>query len=159
MFETLIDAVGRGNLESQRLLMPAMVEVEPGQMPLLDELQPLLRRIGVEAEPAGPAAVAVHAFSSFLFERGVEPLEFIRELLDKASADGVNKDVEAALHETLDMMACKAAVKAGDRLSKQEITHLLAQREKVERSSRCPHGRPTTLRLTIEDLDKQFGRR
>ena len=159
MFETLMRAVGKGNLESQRLLMPAMIEVEATQIELLGELQGLLTRIGVEAEPAGPGAVAVHAFSSFLFERGVEPADFIRELLDKAAREGVNTDPEAALHETLDMMACKAAVKAGDRLSGREIAELLEQRETVERSSNCPHGRPTTLRLTIKDLDKQFGRR
>ena len=57
------------------------------------------------------------------------------------------------------MMACKAAIKAGDRLSDREIAELLAQRERVERSSSCPHGRPTTLRLTIRDLERQFGRR
>ncbi len=159
MFETLMRAVGKGNLESQRLLMPAMVEVDPTQIELLGELRGLLRRIGIEAEPAGPAAVAVHAFCSFLFERGVEPPDFIRELLDKATREGVNADPEAALHETLDMMACKAAVKAGDRLSPREIAELLRQREAVERSSRCPHGRPTTLRLSIEELERQFGRR
>jgi DNA mismatch repair protein MutL len=159
MFETLLEAVGRGNLESQRLLMPAMIEVDPEQIPMLDSLQPLLRRIGIEAEPAGPAAIAVHAFSSFLFERHVEPPEFIGALLDKASGEGLAADPEAALHETLDMMACKAAVKAGDRLSDREIAELLQQRDRVERSSRCPHGRPTTLRLTIEDLERQFGRR
>lgn len=158
MFETLMEAVGRGNLESQRLLMPAMIEVEPSQVDLLDELRPLLTRIGIEAEAAGPAAIAVHAFSSFLFERHVEPSEFLRDLLDTAGRDGINTDTEAALHETLDMMSCKAAVKAGDRLSEREIAELLRQRERVERSSNCPHGRPTTLRLTIRDLEKQFGR-
>jgi DNA mismatch repair protein MutL len=101
----------------------------------------------------------VHAFSSFLFERNVNPAEFLGGLLDRAAADGLGDDPEAALHETLDMMACKAAVKAGDRLSPQEIADLLRRRESVERSSRCPHGRPTTLRLTIEDLERQFGRR
>jgi DNA mismatch repair protein MutL len=159
MFETLLEAVGKGNLESQRLLMPAMIEVDPEQVEVLETLQPLLRQIGIEAEPAGPAAIAVHAFSSFLFERNVEPPEFIGDLLNRASGEGLGDDPEAALHETLDMMSCKAAIKAGDRLSHQEIADLLKQREEVERSSRCPHGRPTTLRLTIEDLEKQFGRR
>jgi DNA mismatch repair protein MutL len=159
MFETLIDAVRKGNLESQRLLMPAMIEVDPAQVEQLETLQPLLRKIGIEAEPAGPAAIAVHAFSSFLFERNVEPPDFIGALLEKASGEGLADDAEAAMHGTLDMMACKAAVKAGDRLSDREITELLKQRERVERSSSCPHGRPTTLRLTIRDLEKQFGRR
>jgi len=159
MFEALLEAVSKGPLESQRLLTPAMVEVDPSQVDLLEELRPLLARIGIEAEPAGPATVAIHAFSSFLFERGVEPPEFLRDMLDRRSREGIETDPEAALHETLDMMSCKAAIKAGDRLSEREIAELLSRREQVERSSNCPHGRPTTLRLTIADLEKQFGRR
>jgi DNA mismatch repair protein MutL len=81
--------------------------------------------------------------------------EFLAAARRHASGD----ESEAALHEVLDMMACKAAIKAGDRLEPGEIDELLAYRETVERSSRCPHGRPTTLRLTIEDLERQFGRR
>jgi len=56
------------------------------------------------------------------------------------------------------MMACKAAVKAGDQMSHDELAALLARRAEIERSSNCPHGRPTTLRLTLRDLEKQFGR-
>jgi DNA mismatch repair protein MutL len=58
----------------------------------------------------------------------------------------------------MDMMACKAAVKAGDPLTGAEIEALLARRDLVERSSNCPHGRPTTLRLSLHDLEKQFKR-
>ena len=113
----------------------------------------------VEAEPIGPRAVAVHAFPSLLFERGVEPAPFLLELLANPPQLAGEADSEAALHEVLDMMSCKAAIKSGDRLTQQELAELLAWREKVDRSSRCPHGRPTTLRLTLADLDKQFGRR
>jgi DNA mismatch repair protein MutL len=57
------------------------------------------------------------------------------------------------------MMSCKAAVKAGDPLKPEEISALLAQKSMVEKSSNCPHGRPTTLRMTLRDLEKQFKRR
>ena len=66
---------------------------------------------------------------------------------------------EAALDEVLDMMACKAAIKAGDRLSDSELEDLLAQREAIERSTNCPHGRPTTIRIPVEDLERRFHRR
>ncbi len=147
-----------GSLESQRLLMPAVVNVDRAQVGLLSELKPLLTRIGIDAESMSPTAIAVHAFTSLLFERGVDPIEFMSELLDKAANKGVNSDEEAALHEVLDMMACKAAVKAGDRLQPEELAELLKHREKVERSSNCPHGRPTSLRLTLKELERQFGR-
>ena len=62
------------------------------------------------------------------------------------------------MHTVLDMMSCKAAVKAGDPLSPDELTALLAKRREIERSSSCPHGRPTTVRLTVKDLEKHFHR-
>jgi DNA mismatch repair protein MutL len=158
MFEKLRNQIAAGPLESQRLLMPAIVETERRGVESLPEIQPLLQRLGIEAEAMGPATVGVHAFSSFLFERRVEPQAFLGELLAKAASAGLPDDPEAALHETLDMMACKAAVKAGDRLAPEELAELLKCRERVERSSNCPHGRPTTLRLTIRELERQFGR-
>ncbi len=158
MFEKLKARIGTGNLESQRLLMPATVNVDRTQAALLEDLKPLLARIGIEADTIGPAAIAIHSFTSLLFERGVDPVTFMTELLEKAANRGVNNDTEAALHETLDMMACKAAIKAGDKLAPEELAELLKSRERIERSSNCPHGRPTSLRLTIKELEKQFGR-
>jgi DNA mismatch repair protein MutL len=164
MFETLRQRViGEGKtLESQRLLMPATLSAKASRLSALEQLQPLLTKIGIEAAPMGPATIAVHAFPSFLFDRKVEPHGFLEELLDKAEAGELDVSkpttVEAALHEVLDMMACKAAIKAGDAMSEQELAQLLQRREQIERASNCPHGRPTTLRLTIRDLEKQFGR-
>ncbi len=159
MFEELKSRVLAGPLEAQRLLMPSIVEVRPEQMALLEALRPLLDRIGVEAEAMGPRSIAVHAFPSFLFERRVDPVVFLTELFDRAAEEGFSPEDEAALHEVLDMMSCKAAVKAGDRLSEDELNELLRRREEIERGGSCPHGRPTTIRLTLRDLEKQFGRR
>ncbi len=159
MFEELKARVLVGSLESQRLLMPAVVEVRAEQMTLLETLAGLLEKIGVEAEPIGPRSIAVHAFPSFLFERRVDPVVFMRELFDRAAEEGFTPEHEAALHEVLDMMSCKAAVKAGDRLSEEELLELLRRRDAIERGGSCPHGRPTTIRMTLRDLERQFGRR
>jgi DNA mismatch repair protein MutL len=156
MFEALRSRVAsRGTLESQRLLTPAMVGVADAPE-RLDPLQPILGTLGIDAAAAGPTRVAVHAFPSLLFGRGVDPAGFMAELLER---DDLPRDQEDALREVLDMMACKAAVKAGDALSDQELSALLELREKVERSASCPHGRPTSVRLTMRDLEKMFGRR
>jgi DNA mismatch repair protein MutL len=158
MFEKLMERITSGKLPSQRLLMPETVEVTAGQMERLESLRPLLDRIGIEAEPIGPQSIAIHAFTTLLFERKVEAASFMRTLLDAAGEIG-ELGSEGALHEVLDMMACKAAIKAGDKLAPDELAELLRLRDEVERSSRCPHGRPTTLRLTQADLERQFGRR
>ena len=166
------------NLESQRLLVPAILKATPQRTALLDELKPLMTRIGIEIDPIGPDALAVHAFPSFLFDRRVDPVVFVEELLDAAqegelsplsSDEGATRDApnatrtdayveEAVLHKVLDMMACKAAVKAGDHMSPEELNDLLAQRDEIERASSCPHGRPTTIRITLRDMAKQFKR-
>lgn len=158
MFEQLLARVMAGSLESQQLLTPVVIDSTPQQIERLTELHPLLHRIGVQAEPLGPRQIGVHAFPTFLFDRGVDPGPFMQDLFDKADAEGFSPGGEQALRDVLDMMACKAAVKAGDRMSPQELNDLLKLREEVERSSNCPHGRPTTLRLSIHDLEKLFGR-
>lgn len=158
MFEYLLQRVASGNLESQPLLMPVVVEATPEQIDLLAGLEPLMLRVGVRAEPLGPRSIGIQAFPTFLFERGVDPVPFMEEILAKAEKEGLAPAQEEALHEVLDMMACKAAVKAGDRMSGDELQALLDLREGVERSSNCPHGRPTTVRITIRDLERIFGR-
>ncbi len=158
MFEYLAGRVMGGELESQRLLTPAVVDVPSRVVSRLDELRPLLAKIGVDAVALGPSSVGVHAFPSFLFDRGVDPVEFTKELLERADAEGFVPGTEQALHEVLDMMSCKAAVKAGDRMSEPELLALLKLRESVERSSNCPHGRPTSIRMSLRELERRFGR-
>ncbi len=156
VYEELLGRLTRGPLESQRLLIPDVVPVSVGQRALLEQIQPILKRLGVEVSDFGPGSVAVQAFPSFLEK--LEPGRFVHELLERGEQELLDLHDEELLHEILDMMACKAAVKAGDPLTPAEIEALLARRELVDRASNCPHGRPTTLRLSLKDLEKQFKR-
>lgn len=174
MFEKLLDrVVGSADragvpLESQRLLMPAVIPADARRIEALEVCRVdggLFHRIGLQAEQLGPGTIAVHAFPTFLFDRNVEVEPFVTELLDRAAADGEGgcgfsggPSSEQALHEVLDMMACKAAIKAGNALSDHEIAELLAYRDRTERAASCPHGRPTSVRLTIKELEKMFHR-
>ena len=156
MYEDLLTRIARGPLESQRLLIPQIVPASNSQLALLEQIRPLLENLGIEVAPFGPGSLAVHAFPSFLAK--LEPAVFVRELLDRGEAELLDLHGEELLHEVLDMMACKAAVKAGDPLTPAEIEALLARRELIDRASNCPHGRPTTLRLSLRDLENQFKR-
>lgn len=156
MYEELLARLQHGPLEAQRLLIPIPIHVSSAQSALLDHVQPLLKRIGIEVSPFGPDSVAVQSFPSFLEK--LDPAAFVCELLERGEQELLDLHEEEVLHEVLDMMACKAAVKAGDPLTGPEIEALLARRELIERSSNCPHGRPTTLRLSLKDLEKQFKR-
>ncbi|MBG79302.1 MAG: DNA mismatch repair protein MutL [Phycisphaerae bacterium] len=160
MFEQLLARMADGNLPSQRLLVPEVIEAGDVHLEGLERLGPLLERLGFDATQSGPHSISIHAAPVLLNERRVRIPDFASDLFERAGVGDLSfADEEEALRDVLDMMACKAAIKAGDQLTPQELADLLDMRETVERSSNCPHGRPTTLRLSIEDLERQFGRR
>ncbi len=144
-------------LESQRLLLAESVSVAPDRIAALEQHADLLSRLGIELTAGGPQSVTLHAFPTLLGK--VDRAKFVTDLLDRLVEVGQRYDAETVLHELLDMMACKAAVKFGDPLTPDEVTALLELRLMAERSSHCPHGRPTTLHLTLADLERQFKRR
>jgi DNA mismatch repair protein MutL len=148
-----------GTLERQQLLSPIVIGASREVVAGLNAMAGLFERLGFEIDAMGPKSVGVRAVPTFLISRGVEPGAFVEALLEKAAQDGFVPGSEEALHEVLDMMACKAAVKAGDRLSDTEMDELMRLRESVERSGSCPHGRATTVRLTIAELERLFDRR
>jgi len=156
LYEKFREQLLAGPLESQRLLIPETLEVSPQQAQAAEQHRELLGRLGIDLSVFGPKALAVQAFPALLPD--VEISTFVADLLDKLAEGEETQSEEAHLHEALDMMACKAAVKAGDPLSTEEMQALLAQRHLVQKSSSCPHGRPTTLQLSTRDLEKQFKR-
>ncbi len=156
MYEKLRDRIATGSLESQRLLLPETIKATDAYQALIEEHDQLLATLGIEATRFGDDSIAIHAFPAIL--KSIDVPLFITDLLDRLSNLPAGTTTEVVIHDLLDMMACKAAVKAGDALTDLEIEALLEQRHLVEKSSSCPHGRPTTLRLSKADLNKQFKR-
>jgi DNA mismatch repair protein MutL len=156
LYEKFRRRILAGPLESQRLLIPQTLGVSPAQAQAAQDHRDMLVRLGLEVELFGPRSIAIQAFPVLMADADV--LAFVRDLLDRLAETGQVESPESLVHSALDMMACKAAVKAGDPLNQDEIQSLLAQRHLIERSSNCPHGRPTTLQLTTRDLEKQFKR-
>lgn len=165
MFEEIRARIGRRDLMSQRLLVPATADVPPEALARLDAIAPLFARLGIEVVAAGPRSIAVHAFPGFLSGRGVNAAEFVaRALTNEQLASALESNDSASLRESaladvLDTMACKAAIKGGDRLSQAEIARLLAARSATDRATNCPHGRPTSVRIPLADIERRFGRR
>jgi DNA mismatch repair protein MutL len=87
-----------------------------------------------------------------------DPARIVRDVCDLLATQGKNVSPRDLLDSLLHMMACKAAIKAGQRLSPEEIDALLAQRHLCDDAHHCPHGRPTALTLSRNELDRQFGR-
>ena len=90
--------------------------------------------------------------------RHATPDGLLRDLVDHLSSKPLRPTADGVMIDVLNMMACKAAVKAGQKLSSEEIAALLERRELAHDSHHCPHGRPTALVFTREELDKQFKR-
>jgi DNA mismatch repair protein MutL len=87
------------------------------------------------------------------------PAELVREIACRLEETGKLPTRQEMLQDLLHMMACKAAVKAGDPLTPDEIESLVRQRHLVDDSHHCPHGRPTILRITLNDLEREFMRK
>ncbi|MCK4627264.1 MAG: hypothetical protein KAV00_18265, partial [Phycisphaerae bacterium] len=154
IFDELKTRIASGHLASQRLLIPETVELAQADKTILSERADMLERFGLEVTDFGPGSVAVHALPSLLVERNVPAAEFVRDLLETL-AENASAGGDELLDKILATMACKAAVKAGENLTPEEIDSLLGRRTNT---ASCPHGRPTTLTLTLAELEKQFKR-
>jgi len=156
MYEDLCRRIRKNKLQSQRLLIPESFEVTVSGAEALKANAELTDKLGIELVPFGPRTMAVQAFPTLL--SGVQPLDFIQDLIDLLDRKDAGLDAERLLDEVLNMAACKAAIKAGQKLTDSEIEQLLSDRQNAESASRCPHGRPTTIKFSIGDLEKQFKR-
>jgi DNA mismatch repair protein MutL len=156
IYENLQKRLSSGNLESQRLLIPESLQLTDAQAEVLEANAELIEKLGIELAPFGPRTVAIQAFPALLAK--VDPVGFVQDLIDLLCEKGAEPDAERLLDEVLSMAACKAAIKAGQRLDAAEIEQLLSEKEQVQYAGRCPHGRPTTIKFSITDLEKQFQR-
>ncbi len=156
LYEQLRTKVLGGGLETQRLLVPEPVDLSPAEAAAALESRDVLAQLGVTIEPFGGDTVLVSAYPAML--ANLSPAEVLRDVVERLLAGGKTPERRDLVDELLHMISCKAAIKAGDRLSPDEIAALLAQRHLAQDSHHCPHGRPTALVFTREELDKQFKR-
>ncbi len=141
---------------SQALLEPAVLELEPLLAGTLAENLLMLNQVGFQLEPFGGDATLVRAVPVILTESNVQQaLEDILEMLRDR-----DDPLAAQAEERLIAAVCKrAAVKAGQTLSHEEMETLVRELEQCESPRTCPHGRPTVLHFSVDELEKGFGRR
>ena len=156
IYEQIRDKIVSGKLESQRLLVPEPVSLPPAEAAAVLEQDELLAEIGITVEPFGGDTVLASSYPAMLANHN--PAEMLKGVIDKLMGEAKNLDRRDVLDELLHMISCKAAVKAGDKLSPEEITALLEHRDLCQDSHHCPHGRPTALTFSREELDKKFKR-
>lgn len=156
MYEHLRARVIEGAVESQRTLVPQPLEFGNREATALLENTDVLGQLGYGLEEFGGQTLLLTAYPAMLAQ--ADHGQILADLADQLAAAGQKPSRRDILDSLLHLMACKAAVKAGQRLKPEEMESLLAQRHLIDDAHHCPHGRPTALVLTRTELDRQFGR-
>jgi DNA mismatch repair protein MutL len=156
LFEQLKRRIREGALETQRLLIPDMVDLAADQCARAMEHRADLLQLGLEIDHFGGGTLVLHSYPAILGNRA--PAAVLRAVVDHLISKDRLPDREQLLNDLLSLMACHAAVRAGDRLTPEEISALIALKDLAADTHHCPHGRPTSLLLSRQELDRQFRR-
>ncbi|MCD6169835.1 MAG: DNA mismatch repair endonuclease MutL [Candidatus Latescibacteria bacterium] len=139
---------------AQQLLFPLVLELTPAQLQVMEDIAPLLELMGFGIRQFGPGTVVVDAIPAGLkhWGHGETLVEIIDEVLNSGGVSSGLKQRLAASY------ACKTAIKTGDKLSPQEMQALIDQLFATRQPFSCPHGRPTLIKIPLEEFDHRFGR-
>jgi DNA mismatch repair protein MutL len=156
LFERILKQRAVQKVESQRLLMPIVLELSPAQQALFAEIADELAHNGFEAEPFGARSVAVKVAPAGVDAAQVEHM--LHELLDQISREEQSLNLEKIRSRIAASIACHAAIKINMPLEQNKMDWLLAELAKTDHPMSCPHGRPVVLRYSVKDIQKAFKR-
>jgi DNA mismatch repair protein MutL len=156
LFEKILGQRAAERVESQRLLMPIIVELTPAQQAVFADLADELRRNGFDLEPFGSRTIAVKVSPAGVEASQVEHI--LHELLDQFATEEHAFNLEQARGRIAASIACHAAIKVNMPLEQNKMEWLLAELAKTECPMTCPHGRPVVLRYSVEDIQRAFKR-
>ena len=156
LFERITERLTGGALESQRLLVPMLVELSPGGRQTLTSHAADLERFGFEVEDFGGDSLRVTACPALLSREACDAA--LRALAEDLEGLDRGAGVDAAIKRIAATTACHAAVKANYPLTHEKMAHILDELRRTAYSTICPHGRPVMLRLTRREVEKNFQR-
>ena len=150
-------AAGEDTVSSQALLIPEVVELDEADCDRIEVQTDALARHGLAVERFGPGAMLVRAVPAALAKG--DPHALLRDIADDLAHNGDTLLLGERLDHVLATMACHGSVRAGRVLSVAEMNALLREMERTPRSGQCNHGRPTWIKLAMNDVEKLFGRK
>jgi DNA mismatch repair protein MutL len=156
LFEKVLKQRAAQKVESQRLLMPLVIELTPAQQAVFAEISDELAHNGFEAEPFGNRSIAVKIAPAGVDASQIEHM--LHELLDQLSHEEQALNMERICGRIAASIACHAAIKINMPLEQNKMEWLLAELAKTECPMTCPHGRPVVLRYSLKDIQKAFKR-
>jgi DNA mismatch repair protein MutL len=157
VYERMKRALADGGVARQGLLIPAIVDIGEDEAAVLAERADELAELGLVLEPFGRGAVAVRETPALLGACDVAGL--VADLAAELLADGTGEALRARLEAVCATLACHGSVRAGRRLSPEEMNALLREMEATPYSGQCNHGRPSYVELRLADIERLFGRR
>ena len=156
LFEQHLEARRAGKVESQRMLMPLILELSPRQLVIYEKIAEELSANGFEVEPMGPRSVAIQAAPAGITGGDAEKL--LTEILDGIERENAAISIETLQAKIAASTACHAAIKVNMPLDQTKMEWLLAALAKTDCPMSCPHGRPVVLRYSIKEIEKAFHR-
>jgi len=156
LFERILKQRAALKVESQRLLMPIVLELSPAQQAVFADIADELQHNGFEAEPFGARSIAVKVAPAGVDAAQVEHM--LHELLDQISREEQSLNLEKIRGRIAASIACHAAIKVNMPLEQNKMDWLLAELAKTDHPMSCPHGRPVVLRYSVKDIQKAFKR-
>jgi DNA mismatch repair protein MutL len=157
LFHRLREALRERRLESQPFLVPPVVTLPPPAARAVEGARDELASVGLEVEPFGGDAFAVKSAPALLGGAAMGPL--LADLAQQVEEAGKGSALEQAIDDLLATMACHAAVRANQDLTREEVRALLDGLDAIDFKARCPHGRPVVVELPLAELERRVGRR
>ncbi len=157
VYERMKATLAAGGVARQGLLMPVIVDLAPEEGAALAERSDELAELGLTLEAFGPGAVAVREVPALLGDTDVPGL--VRDLAAEIVAHGEGLALKERLEAVCATLACHGSIRAGRRLTPEEMNALLRDMEATPYSGQCNHGRPTYVELKLADIERLFGRR
>jgi DNA mismatch repair protein MutL len=156
LFEKVLRQRSAKQVESQRLLMPLVIELTPAQQAIFSDIAEELAHNGFEAEPFGARSVAVKIAPAGVDAAQIEHM--LSEIFEQLTREDQAINLEAVRTRIAASIACHAAIKVNMPLEQNKMEWLLAELAKTEHPMTCPHGRPVVLRYSMQDIQKAFKR-
>ena len=157
VMERMKAAAAQGPVRRQPLLLPEVVELDPVEAERVASHADALAALGLVVEPFGPGAVFVRETPALLGE--IDAAALVRDLADDLAEGMGAQGLEDRLAGVFASAACRGSVRAGRRLTGEEMNALLREMEVTPRSGQCNHGRPTYVELKLSDIERLFGRK
>jgi DNA mismatch repair protein MutL len=156
LFERILRQGSAQQVESQRLLMPLLIELTPAQQAIFSDIAEELARNGFEAEPFGARSVAVKVAPAGVDAAQIEHM--LNEIFEQVTREDQAINLDAVRTRIAASIACHAAIKVNMPLEQNKMEWLLAELGKTQHPMTCPHGRPVVLRYSMQDIQKAFKR-